>query len=90
MALNIKNVEVERLAEEVAEIAGESKTEAVRKALAERRERLLIRAGEPDRRAAVLDFLERKVWPKLPESSRGRRPSQEEEAEILGYGPDGV
>ncbi|CAN5293316.1 type II toxin-antitoxin system VapB family antitoxin [soil metagenome] len=90
MALNIKNAEVERLAAEVAEIAGESKTEAVRKALTERKDRLLIRSGEPDRRAAVLDFLERQVWPRLPESSRGRMPGRDEEEEILGDGPDGV
>jgi hypothetical protein len=36
MALNIKNVEVERLAEEFARFAGETKTEAVRRALEER------------------------------------------------------
>jgi len=33
MALTIRNQEVERLAEEVARLAGETKTEAVRKAL---------------------------------------------------------
>ena len=40
MPLNIKNLEVERLAEEIARLTGESKTEAVRKALEERRTRL--------------------------------------------------
>ena len=33
MALTIRNKEVERLAEEVARLAGETKTEAIRKAL---------------------------------------------------------
>jgi antitoxin VapB len=33
MALTIRNREVERLAEEVARLAGETKTEAIRKAL---------------------------------------------------------
>ena len=42
MALNIKNREVERLASEVATLAGESKTEAVRRALEERRGRLAM------------------------------------------------
>ena len=40
MALNIKNAEVEALAAEIARITGESKTEAVRRALAERKTRL--------------------------------------------------
>ena len=35
MALNIKNSAVEELAEEVARLAGETKTEAIRRALAE-------------------------------------------------------
>ncbi|MBT9556797.1 MAG: type II toxin-antitoxin system VapB family antitoxin [Myxococcales bacterium] len=40
MALNIENEVVEALASEVAEITGESKTEAVRRALVERLQRL--------------------------------------------------
>jgi antitoxin VapB len=40
MALNIRNAETESLAEAVAGITGESKTEAVRKALLDRLERL--------------------------------------------------
>ena len=40
MPLTIKNSQVEELATEVARLTGESKTEAVRKALFERRERI--------------------------------------------------
>jgi antitoxin VapB len=40
MALNIRNRETERLAAAVASVAGETKTEAVRRALEERLERL--------------------------------------------------
>lgn len=40
MALNIRNAETESLAEAIAGITGESKTEAVRKALLDRLERL--------------------------------------------------
>jgi antitoxin VapB len=40
VALNIKNQEVERLAAEVAKMTGETKTEAIRRALGERRQRL--------------------------------------------------
>ena len=89
MALNIKNGEVERLAAEVARLTGESKTEAIRRALDERRRRLKGASAEA-RRARVLDFLKQKVWPTLPRNQRGRRLSRAEEDEILGYGPGGV
>jgi antitoxin VapB len=89
MALNIKNGDVERLAAEVARMTGESKTEAIRRSLEERRRRL---KGTPsaDRRARVVRFLEKAVWSGLPESERGRRLSRKEEDAILGYGPGGV
>jgi antitoxin VapB len=89
MPLNIKNTEVERLAAEVARLTGESKTEAIRRALDERRRRLKGPAIE-QRRARVLRFLEKKVWPTLPQSERGRRLTRAEEDEILGLGADGV
>jgi len=40
MALNIRNPEVERLAETMTELTGETKTEAVKRALSDRLERL--------------------------------------------------
>ena len=89
MALNIKHAEVERLAAEVARLTGESKTEAIRRALDERRRRLKGRSPE-QRRARILAFLEKRVWATLPESERGRRLTRAEEDEILGLGPDGV
>jgi len=46
MALNIKNIEVERLAAQIAEITGETKTEAIRRALLERKDRLGLPAIE--------------------------------------------
>ena len=90
MGLNIKNPEVERLAAEVAALAGESKTEAIRRALAERRERLRYRGARRDTYGHALEFLKREVWPRIPKAQRGRRPTPAEEAEILGYGPEGV
>ena len=89
MALNLKNEEVERLAAEVARMTGESKTEAIRLALQERRRRL---KGSPSdrRRGRVMQFLEQTVWPTLPAGELGRRLTQAEEDEILGIGPDGV
>ena len=89
MALNIKNAEVERLAAEVARLTGESKTEAIRRALDERRRRLRNRSTD-DRRARVLRFLEKKVWPALPKDQIGRRLAREDQEHILGFGPGGV
>lgn len=89
MALNLKNAAVERLAAEVAKLTGESKTEAIRRALEERRRRLKG-ASADQRRARVLQFLEKNVWPTLPKGERGRRLTREEEDDILGYGPAGV
>ncbi|HYW12476.1 MAG TPA: type II toxin-antitoxin system VapB family antitoxin [Longimicrobium sp.] len=89
MALNIKNEEVERLAIEVCRLTGESKTEAIRKALVERRERLAI-GGRGDRTDELMRWLREEVWPQIPADQRGRRLTPDEEADILGYGPDGV
>jgi len=90
MAMSIKNKEVERLAAEIAKLTGETKTEAIRKALLERKQRLAFRETPRDRTAEFIRFLEREIWPKIPEDQRGRRLTREEEDEILGYGPDGV
>lgn len=89
MPLNIKNAAVERLAAEVARLTGESKTEAIRRALEERRRRLKGPSTQ-QRRARVLRFLDKHVWPTLHAGERGRRLTRAEEDGILGYGPDGV
>lgn len=89
MALNLKNPDVERLAAEVARLTGESKTEAIRRALEERRQRL-TRPSSSRRRARVLSFLRTRVWPTIPEGQRGRRLTSAEEDAILGYGPEGA
>jgi antitoxin VapB len=89
MALNIKNAEVERLAGDVARLTGESKTESIRRALEERKRRLLG-PSVSERRERVLHLLQQRIWPKLPAGERGRRLSRAEEDAILGYGPEGV
>lgn len=89
MALNLKNPEVERLAAEVARLAGESKTEAIRRALAERRQRLVYRQTSTAPGERALAFLRREVWPQVPKTERGRRLTRTEEDEILGYGDSG-
>lgn len=90
MALNIKNDAVERLVAEVARLAGESKTEAVRRALQERKARLAYRLVDGDKASRLRRFLETEVWPRIPAEELGRRMSREDEDEILGYGKEGV
>ena len=89
MALNIKNPEVERLATEVAQLARETKTEAIRKSLHERKARLKAGIGPEERMRRTMDFLEREVWPFIPPEVRGKPLTKEEEEEILGIGPNG-
>lgn len=91
MALNIKNPEVERLAAEVASLAGETKTEAIRRALADRKERLTVRRVDSGKEARLLRLLRNEIWPSIPKELRGGPPlSKEEKEKILGYGPGGV
>lgn len=89
MPLNLKNSQVERLVEEVAAITGESKTEAVRKALEERKERLALRLVHRDRKGEVLRFLQTEIWSKIPSDLLGQGISKAEQEEILGYGSEG-
>ena len=90
MGLNIKDPVTERLAAEVAAMAGETKTGAIRRALAERKERLAYKTVARDRLAAARRFLEQEVWSLVPRSARGRRLTRKQEDRILGYGPSGV
>lgn len=86
---HLKNTEVERLATEVSRLTGESKTEAIRKALEERRRRLR-EVAPAERRARLLRLLRERVWPSIPKKALGRRLTQAEEDAILGYGKEGV
>jgi antitoxin VapB len=90
MALNIKNPDVERLANEVAQLTGESKTEAIRQALLERRGRLRQRVTAEARRSRLESFLEREVWARIPAEQVGHAPDRLERERILGYGMHGV
>lgn len=73
MALNIKNPQVEDLAAEVAEITGETKTEAIRRALEERRHRLSFQVVQENRGDELRSFLEREVWSVIRARSESRR-----------------
>jgi antitoxin VapB len=89
MALNIKNPEVVQLATQVARLAHETKTEAVRRALTERRIRLQAGGGKVGRKESLLEYFERYVWPTMPADQLGKTLTREEEDKILGYGPNG-
>ena len=87
MALTIKNADVERLAAEVAGLTGETKTQAIRVALEERRRRLHTGVDPEARKAEILRWLEDGG---LASRARGTarqaaRPARDDE--ILGYGP---
>jgi antitoxin VapB len=90
MALNLKNREVENLATELSTLTGESKTEAIRVALAERRARLLRDVGPRARAERLRLFFAEEIWPVVPAGQRGRPVSKQEREEILGYGEEGV
>jgi antitoxin VapB len=82
MALNIRNPEAERLAEQVAKLAGETKTEAVTRALRDRLARLR-RERAARRLADELDDIARHCAG-LP--VKDDRPADE----ILGYDEHGL
>jgi hypothetical protein len=90
MAMNIKNQKVEQLAEELANITGESKTAVILRALQERRERIASGPSGKRRMAQALDFLEREIWPDVPAKLLGRRVTRKEREQILGYRRGGV
>lgn len=90
MPINIKNPAVEKLLDEVVELTGETKTEAVRKALEERRQKLVMRYPQRNEEERLFNFLREEVWPYIPEDVLGKSLTKEEEEAILGYGDEGV
>jgi antitoxin VapB len=90
MALTIKNPEVERLAEEVARLSGQNKTQAIRQALEEKRDRLSLRVSHAARVSQRRRFLEREVWADIPAELLDKPHDYALDDEILGYGPRGV
>ncbi len=85
MSLNIKNPDVENLLDEVVRLTGESRTEAIRKALDERRRLLLTQAVTPRSEARLLAFLEDEIWSQVPPEALGKPITKEEEDAILDY-----
>lgn len=88
MALTIDDADIERLAAEAADLAGESQAEAVRKALTDRIAHL--RSASPQARRERIERLVAEIHTLIPPHERGRVMTKEEEEEILGFGPNGV
>lgn len=90
MSVNIKNERVERLLDEVVALTGETKTEAIRRSLEERRDRLARSTTEANPADRLRRVLEREIWPAVPPALRGTRITKAEKEQILGYGPHGA
>ena len=88
--MSIKNAEIEALANEISRRTGESKTEVIRKALLERRDRLALHSGPRDRGARLMELCRREIWPAIPKKKREWGFSRRDEDRLLGYGPSGV
>ena len=100
MAVNITE-RIEELADELSRLTGESATEAVERALLERKKRVQQqpRQKQPEtvqltpeqqkRMDDYLDFMEKEVWSRIPKHLLGKSISKEEREDILGIGPDG-
>lgn len=89
MRVEERDAGLDALIMEIARLTGESKTEAVRRALEERRERLARQLPAFTRARRLRRFLEQEAWPAIPQSVLGRRLSKVAEERILGYGKDG-
>ncbi|OGQ78048.1 MAG: hypothetical protein A2289_21165 [Deltaproteobacteria bacterium RIFOXYA12_FULL_58_15] len=84
MALSVKHPEAEKLARQVAELAGTSMTAGVITALQAHKKTLLKARDAELRLRQAREFLEREVW-SLPDVH-----TELTEDEILGYGPSGA
>ena len=70
-------------------MARETKTEAIRRALEERKSRLAFNASPQDRVRQLKDYLQKEVWPNIPPGVRGKKMTKREREAILGIGPRG-
>ena len=84
MALNIKNKEVELLAEEVSKLTKESKTQAIKKALEERKANLLKKGLLLGREERIKNFLENRLWKNI-DFKKVKPLTKKQEEELLGF-----
>lgn len=78
---SIKSDRVAELLERITARTGETKVEAVTRALEERSEAL---RGDADSAERTLQWLRAAVWSDLPEDRR-HAPTKEEQEELLGF-----
>ena len=78
------------LIKRIQELTGESKNDVLTRSLDERLRRLTTPLDQSERKQRILHFLETSVWSSLPDAALGQRITQDQEDEILGYGPEGV
>jgi hypothetical protein len=71
-------------------MAKETKTEAIRRALAKRKARLEVHRSGASKRARLDTLLRSRIWPAIPREILGSSITRDEEARILGYGPGGT
>lgn len=84
MALNIKDPEVDRLADELAARMGHhNKTQAIRDAL--RAQLSLLEAQYGDRVTHLLEVMRTEIWPLLPAQPPIAKTEREQ---ILGFDPE--
>lgn len=79
--INIKSERVIGLLDDLLAITGESKVDAVTRAL----ELRLATIAKGTKAARTLTWLETQVWPNLPEGTRGRAPGKEEQEALLDF-----
>ena len=70
-------------------MARETKTEAIRRALEERKARLASAGTKEAKLRQLRHYLEREVWPRIPADILGKPVTKEEREAILGIGPHG-
>jgi antitoxin VapB len=87
VAIYIKNPAVTRLADELASLTGDSKTEAIRKALEEKMIRLSSSSARRARRADLVRILGREVCTLARADGKERILTPAEVQELLAYGP---
>jgi len=83
MALSLKDQETDRLARQVASLTGETLTEAVRTALAERLRRERLKRGQAPDLEAEIDEIVRRVAARAVLDGRSAD-------EIIGYDKNGL
>jgi antitoxin VapB len=74
----IRDPQTEALAAEVAALANETRTQVVRTALQERKERLQARKDRHARAQRIDRFLKNEAWPQIPGAVLGRPISKAE------------